>query len=155
MLPDSLIKRAKEERLNPIKQARLFKKLVNKFGLSTGTIAKRIGKSPSYVSNTFRLLTLPEALQDGLVTGLISSGHARALAAIDDKKAMINGYKQILREEGSVRMAEALARKIKGKKPDPLKEIKKEIAQALKKAPEPLLKKIHRLLTKPNLFKGQ
>lgn len=146
-----------DKKLNPIAQAKALKKLIDKSGLKTKEVAKRIGKSSSYVSNTLRLLKLPEALKDGLVSGLISAGHARALAAIDSKKAMVTAYKQILRQEGTVRMAEALARKIKGKKRKTasLRKIKKEISQAFKRAPEPLLRKIHRLLTKPNLSKGQ
>lgn len=115
MLPDPLIEKAKSKEIRPIERAKILRRLIKEFGLTTGEIAKRIGKSPSYVSNSLRLLTLPEALKDGLVSGLISSGHGRALAAIDDQKMMIVAYKQILREEGSVRKAEALARRIKKK----------------------------------------
>ena len=75
--------------------------------------AVRIGKSVAYVSNSLRLLTLPDALKDGLLSGLISEGHARALAAIDDVDLMVEAYKIILRESGSVRRAEELARRMK------------------------------------------
>jgi ParB-like chromosome segregation protein Spo0J len=60
-------------------------------------------------------LSLPDALKDGLLSGLISEGHARALAAIDDSNLMIEAYKIILRESGSVRRAEELARRMKVK----------------------------------------
>jgi ParB family chromosome partitioning protein len=60
-----------------------------------------------------RLLTLPDALKDGLLSGLITEGHARALAAIEDPKVMIEAYKIILRESASVRRAEDLARRMK------------------------------------------
>lgn len=60
-----------------------------------------------------RLLELPDALKDGLITGVISEGHARALAAIPEKQQMIEAYKMILREGGSVRRAEELARRFK------------------------------------------
>jgi len=113
MLPDSLLEKAKSEKLGSIARAEVFKKLIDRFGLTTKEIAKQISKSSAYVSNTLRLLKLPEALQDGLVSGLISTGHARALAGIEDKKVMIAAYKQILREEGNVRKAEVLARKMK------------------------------------------
>ena len=116
MLPDTLIEEVRKEKLGAIARAKILKRLIDEFGLTTGEIAKRIGRSPSYVSNTLRLLTLPEALKDGLASGQISPGHARALAAIGDKRKMIAAYKQILREEGSVREAEALARKMKAKK---------------------------------------
>lgn len=139
MLPDTLIEKVQKEKLKPVTRAKVLRRLINEFGLTTGEIAKRIGRSPSYVSNTLRLLALPEALKDGLASGQISSGHARALAAIDDKRKMIAAYKQILRGEGSVRKAEALARKMKeemAKKPqkkvnDVLERMKREISQAL------------------------
>jgi len=88
---------------------------MNEFGLTTSEIAVRIGKSVAYVSNSLRLLSLPDALKDGLLSGLISEGHARALAAIDDQGLMIEAYKIILRESGSVRRAEELARRMKAK----------------------------------------
>jgi ParB family chromosome partitioning protein len=69
----------------------------------------------AYVSNSLRLLSLPDALKDGLLSGLITEGHARALAAIDDPGLMIEAYKIVLRESGSVRRAEELARRMKVK----------------------------------------
>jgi ParB family chromosome partitioning protein len=88
---------------------------MNEFGLTTSEIAVRIGKSVAYVSNSLRLLSLPDALKDGLLSGLITEGHARALAAIDDPGLMIEAYKIVLRESGSVRRAEELARRMKVK----------------------------------------
>jgi ParB family chromosome partitioning protein len=88
---------------------------MNEFGLTTSEIAVRIGKSVAYVSNSIRLLSLPDALKDGLLSGLITEGHARALAAIDDQNLMLEAYKIILRESGSVRRAEELARRMKSK----------------------------------------
>jgi ParB family chromosome partitioning protein len=86
---------------------------MNEFGLTTSEIAVRIGKSVAYVSNSMRLLSLPDALKDGLLSGLITEGHARALAAIDDLQLMVEAYKIILKKSGSVRMAEELARRMK------------------------------------------
>ena len=60
-------------------------------------------------------MTLPDALKDGLLSGLITEGHARALAAIDDPDLMVEAYKIILKESGSVRRAEELARRMKAK----------------------------------------
>jgi ParB family chromosome partitioning protein len=65
------------------------------------------------VSNTIRLLTLPDAVKDGLISGLIFEGHARALAGISDVKTMIEAYKILLKEEGTVRRAEELARRFR------------------------------------------
>jgi ParB family chromosome partitioning protein len=107
--------------LNPLERARAFQQLIDEFGLGTSGISKRIAKSQAYVSNSLRLLTLPDALKDGLLSGLITEGHARALAAIDDKRLMVNAYKIILRESGSVRRAEDLARRMKHDAGQPLK----------------------------------
>src|SRR4030043_1383702 len=106
--------------LNPLDRAKGFERLLNEFGLTTSEVAVRIGKSVAYVSNSIRLLTLPDALKDGLLSGLISEGHARALAAIDDHDLMVDAYKIILRESGSVRRAEELARRMKAKSQQPL-----------------------------------
>jgi ParB family chromosome partitioning protein len=117
MLEMALVENVQRVDLNPLDRAKGFERLMNEFGLTTSEIAVRIGKSVAYVSNSIRLLSLPDALKDGLLSGLISEGHARALAAIDDQPLMVEAYKIILRESGSVRRAEELARrmKVKGK----------------------------------------
>lgn len=115
MLEMALVENVQRVDLNPLDRAKGFERLMNEFGLTTSEIAVRIGKSVAYVSNSLRLLSLPDALKDGLLSGLISEGHARALAAIDDQNLMIEAYKIILRESGSVRRAEELARRMKVK----------------------------------------
>ncbi len=113
MLEMAIVENVQRSDLNPIDRANSFERLINEFGLGNSDICIRIGKSPAYVSNTLRLLELPDALKDGLISGVISEGHARALAAIPDTQAMIEAYKMILREGGSVRRAEELARRFK------------------------------------------
>lgn len=115
MLEMALVENVQRVDLNPLDRAKGFERLMNEFGLTTSEIAVRIGKSVAYVSNSLRLLSLPDALKDGLLSGLITEGHARALAAIDDSNLMIEAYKIILRESGSVRRAEELARRMKVK----------------------------------------
>lgn len=115
MLEMALVENVQRVDLNPLDRAKGFERLMNEFGLTTSEIAVRIGKSVAYVSNSLRLLSLPDALKDGLLSGLISEGHARALAAIDDPSLMIEAYKIVLRESGSVRRAEELARRMKAK----------------------------------------
>ena len=115
MLEMALVENVQRVDLNPLDRAKGFERLMNEFGLTTSEIAVRIGKSVAYVSNSLRLLSLPDALKDGLLSGLISEGHARALAAVDDPSLMIEAYKIILRESGSVRRAEELARRMKAK----------------------------------------
>lgn len=115
MLEMALVENVQRVDLNALDRAKGFERLQSEFGLSTSEIAVRIGKSVAYVSNSLRLLTLPDALKDGLLSGLITEGHARALAAIDDTELMVEAYKQILKESGSVRRAEELARRMKAK----------------------------------------
>lgn len=122
MLEMALVENVQRIDLNALERAKAFQRLVEEFGLPTSEIARRISKSQAYVSNSLRLLTLPDALKDGLLSGLITEGHARALAAIDDPKVMIEAYKVVLRESGSVRRAEDLARRMKaeiGQPPKP------------------------------------
>jgi ParB family transcriptional regulator, chromosome partitioning protein len=115
MLEMALVENVQRIDLNPLDRAKGLERLQTEFGLSTSEMATRIGKSVAYVSNSLRLLALPDALKDGLLSGLISEGHARALAAIDDVNLMVEAYKIILRESGSVRRAEELARRMKAK----------------------------------------
>ncbi len=115
MLEMALVENVQRVDLNPLDRAKGFERLQSEFSLSTSEIAVRIGKSVAFVSNSIRLLTLPDALKDGLLSGLITEGHARALAAIDDTNLMVEAYKIILRESGSVRRAEELARRMKHK----------------------------------------
>lgn len=115
MLEMALVENVQRVDLNALDRAAGFERLMNEFGLTTSEIAVRIGKSVAYVSNSMRLLTLPDALKDGLLSGLITEGHARALASIDDPGLMVEAYKIILKENGSVRRAEELSRRMKAK----------------------------------------
>lgn len=113
MLEMAIVENVQRTDLNPIDRANSFERLIKEFRLTNSEISARIGKSPAYISNTFRLLELPDALKDGLISGVITEGHARALAAIPEKQSMIEAYKIILREGGSVRRAEELSRRFK------------------------------------------
>jgi ParB family chromosome partitioning protein len=113
MLEMALVENVQRVDLNAIDRAKGLERLMTEFGLTTSEIAARIGKSVAYVSNSIRLLSLPDALKDGLLSGLITEGHARALSSIDDHN--------VLRESGSVRRAEELARRMKAKSKQPIK----------------------------------
>jgi len=123
MLEMALVENVQRIDLNPLDRAKGFERLIQEFSLTTSEIAVRIGKSVAYVSNSIRLLSLPDALKDGLLSGLISEGHARALAAVDDQGLMLEAYKIILRESGSVRRAEELARRMKAKSQQSMKKV--------------------------------
>ncbi len=110
MLEMALVEDIQQQRLNPLDRAKAFKRLHDEFDLSIKAIAQKIGKSSAYVINSIRLLRLPDALKDGLLSGLISEGHARALMGLGNTKIIIEVYKQVLREHASVRRTEELAR---------------------------------------------
>ena len=143
MLEMALVENVQREDLNPIERAQAFQRLIEEFGLPVSEIAKRVGKSESYVSNTMRLMALPDAIKDGLISGAITEGHARAIAGLGEVKLMVEAYKTILSESASVRRAEDLARRLKaqiGKKSihrverihsDELDAMAKDLAQAV------------------------
>lgn len=113
MLEMSIIENVQRSDLNPLERAHAINRLAEEFQLTPSQIAKQIGKSLSYITNSVKLLTLPDALKDGLLSGLISEGHARALLGIADVRKMVEAYKIIMKESGSVRRAEELARRFR------------------------------------------
>jgi ParB family chromosome partitioning protein len=113
MLEMAIVENVQREDLNPIERAQAFQRLIEEFGLPLSEIAKRVGKSESYVSNTMRLMALPDAIKDGLISQAITEGHARAIAGLGEVKLMVEAYKTILAESASVRRAEDLARRLK------------------------------------------
>jgi len=115
MLEMALVENVQRTDLNALERAKAFERLMNDFSLSVSDIGRRISKSSSFVSNTMRLLILPDAVKDGLISGLITEGHARALLGIPDVKEMIEVYKILLKESANVRRAEDLARRVKEK----------------------------------------
>jgi len=115
MLEMAIVENVQRKDLNPIERAKAFLRLKEEFHLDNQAIAKKVSKSIPYVINVLRLLTLPDALKDGLLSGLITEGHARALVSIGDTRLMIEAYKIVLREKASVRRAEDIARRMRKK----------------------------------------
>lgn len=114
MLEMSIVENVQREDLNPIERALAYRRLIDEFGLGTTEVAKRVGKSVPAVSNTIRLLSLPDAIKDALVAGVISEGHVRPLLSLGDHKLMLDVFKTVLRDNYTVRQTEELARKVKG-----------------------------------------
>lgn len=110
MLEMAIIENLQRVNLSPIERAQAFFRLQQEFSLGVSEVAERVGKSISFISNSLKLLQLPDAIKDGLLGKQISEGHARAISGIEDIKTMIEVYKQILKENASVRRAEELAR---------------------------------------------
>ena len=115
MLEMAIVENVQRKDLNPIERAKAFLRLKEEFGLNNHQIAKKVSKSVPYVINVLKLLNLPDAIKDGLLSGLITEGHARALSSILDTRLMIEAYKIVLKENASVRRAEDIARRMRQK----------------------------------------
>jgi ParB family chromosome partitioning protein len=115
MLEMAIVENVQRKDLNPIERAKAFMRLREEFNFDNNQIAKKVSKSVPYVINCLKLLTLPDALKDGLLSGLISEGHARALSGISDSRLMIEAYKIVLKEKASVRRTEDIARRMRKK----------------------------------------
>lgn len=115
MLEMAIVENVQRIDLNPLERAQAYKRLMDEFDLTNSEIAQRVGKSPSYISNTIRLLTLPDALKDALMSGQTTEGHARSLASLDDPHLIIEAYKEVLRRNLSVRGTEELVRRMRSK----------------------------------------
>jgi len=109
----AIIENLQREDLNPVDRARGFERLSKEFGLKHLEIARKIGKSREYVSNSLRILMLPEEMLMALSEGRISEGHTRPLLMLADRKQEQETlYKEILHRHITVREAEITARKI-------------------------------------------
>lgn len=115
MLEMAIVENVQRQDLNPLERAQAYKRLMDEFGLTNGDISQRVGKSPSYISNTIRLLTLPDALKDAVMSGATTEGHVRALAALEDPHLIIDAYKEVLRKNLSVRGTEELVRRMRSR----------------------------------------
>jgi ParB family transcriptional regulator, chromosome partitioning protein len=109
----AIIENLQREDLNPIDRALAFRELVDKFNLKHGEVATKVGKSREYVSNSIRLLALPEAMQTAVLGGQISEGHARTLLMLTDKKEEQDVlFKEVMAKKLTVRETERIARRI-------------------------------------------
>ena len=122
-----LIENIQRENLNPIEEAMAYKKLLEEFHLKQDEVAERVSKSRTAVTNSMRLLKLNEKVQQMIIDDMITTGHARALLAIDDQKQQYILANKIFDEKLSVRETEKLIKDIKNpKKP----KIKKPVENA-------------------------
>lgn len=115
MLEMAIVENVQRIDLNPLERAQAYKRLMDEFSLTNTEISQRVSKSPSYISNTIRLLTLPDALKDALMSGQTTEGHARALSALEDPHLIIEAYKEVLKKNLSVRGTEELVRKMRSR----------------------------------------
>jgi ParB family chromosome partitioning protein len=108
MLRDALLENLHRSQLNPLEEASAYQQLLADFGITQEELANRIGRSRPQISNTLRLLKLPEPVQLRVAAGVLSAGHARAILATGDPDAMQKLADKIVNEDLSVRAAEAI-----------------------------------------------
>lgn len=106
----ALIENIQREDLNPIEEARAYKKLIETLGLTQETVAERVGRDRSYVTNYLRLLKLPDDLQELLQTGRLSTGHCRALLGAEQVDVQRRLARKIIEQDLSVRATERLVK---------------------------------------------
>jgi len=116
LLEIALIENVQRADLNPMEEAEAYRQLVEDFGLSHDSVAKRVGKSRVAVTNTLRLLGLADAVKQALVDDLITEGHARALLMLSTQKAQTSALQTLINLSLNVRQAEELVRKLAGQK---------------------------------------
>lgn len=116
ILEIGLIENIQRENLNPIEEAIAFKRLLEEFNLKQDEVAERVSKSRTAVTNSMRLLKLSDKVQQMIIDDMISTGHARALLAIDDPELQYTLANKIFDEKLSVRETEKLVKEIKNPK---------------------------------------
>ena len=116
MLVLALIENLQREDLSPLDEAHAYRRLVDEFGLTQAQVAERVGRDRSTVTNTIRLLALPQQVLDLLTGGKISAGHARALLGLSDEKRVIQLAKAAASQGLNVRQVEERVRHGRGDK---------------------------------------
>jgi len=148
----ALIENVQRADLTPLETAEAYRQLAEDFKLSHDEIALRVGKNRVTVTNTLRLLKLPEAVQQALAEGNISEGHARALLALNTPQAQLAALQSILRHQLSVRQTEELVRKLGGEKPAPT--VRQPVSPDIKAVEEKLRERLGTKVTLNNSKRG-
>lgn len=113
----ALIENLQREDLNPIEEAKGYKSLIDGFSMTQEEISKRVGKSRSAITNSLRILNLPDEIIKYVISGEISQGHARALLSLNNDKLKIEIAKRIIKEGLNVRQIENLVKNLNETKP--------------------------------------
>jgi ParB family chromosome partitioning protein len=111
LLAAALIENIQREDLNPIEEARAYRRLGDEFGLTQEQIAEAVGKDRSSVANYVRLLRLPGDIREHLAAGTLSMGHARALLALPGEQEQLRVGREVVERKLSVRETETLVRR--------------------------------------------
>jgi ParB family chromosome partitioning protein len=108
----AIVENIQRHDLNPIEEAKAYKKLAEEFGLSQEEVAQKIGVSRSAVANKFRLLSLPIEIQKALIEGIITEGHAKAILSVDNPEKQRALFEMILKNKLTVRQLEDKTKEI-------------------------------------------
>lgn len=111
----AIIENMQREDLNPIEEAEGLRQMTENYGMTQEQISKSVGKSRPYITNSMRLLKLPEYIRDSIADGRLTAGHGRALVTISDEKERKEIWEKVVQDSLSVRDTEKLA--AKGTKP--------------------------------------
>lgn len=117
LLELAMVENLQRQDLDPMEKARGFEELMQQVGMTQAQVAERVGLKRSTVANHLRLLDLGEEAQDALISGLISMGHARALAGLSDGAELQKALAAVVRGELSVRQTEQLVREPEASSP--------------------------------------
>lgn len=120
----AIIENMQREDLNPIEEAMGLEQMINAYGMTQEEVSKSVSKSRPYITNTLRLLKLPEEIKALVSEGKISTGHARALITVKNKTKQEELCKKIIKDGISVRDVERLASEEKKTRKKPLKRVK-------------------------------
>ena len=113
----ALIENLQREDLSPLEEAAGYKSLMDEYGFSQEDVARIVGRSRSAVANSVRLLGLPEEVRELVDQGRLSSGHARALLAIEDKTKIVPTAEKVAESGMSVRETESAVKRLNSSKP--------------------------------------
>lgn len=127
MMEIALLENLQREDLSSIEEAKAYKQLMENLNMTQEQMSVRVGKSRSHISNTLRLLQLPENIQDAIETGKITMGHAKVLVTVENEKVINQIVDLIIEEQLSVREVEHLVQNIRTGTPSPIKKAKKQV----------------------------
>ncbi len=147
-LEQAVVENLHREDLHPLEEAAAYQQLIDEFSLIHDQIAKRVGKSRTYITNTLRLLALGESAQLALGSGKISAGHARTLLAIANPEAQTKMVQRIISAELSVRDTEAAVKALlqpKETKPTAPSTSATPLKPTLRPVPDPAVAEIENL----------
>lgn len=156
MLEFAILENIQREDLNPIDEARAYKELSAKFAYTQEDIANKMSKSRPYIANLLRLLTLPVVIQEDVLLGRLSAGHAKAMLSITDLQELLHIREQVLHSEMTVRDVENLvknkkeSKKVKQGTPKKEKELSTQLKKIIEDMKQELGTKIRLTANKKN-----